>query len=359
MLPFLAEHYGNPSSSHALGAACHEAVEDARSRVAELLGADADEIVFTSGGTESNNLALKGVAFNFQRAPVPNGHLVISAVEHPAIVEPARFLERLGCDVTVVGTNGQGVISLSQLERALRRDTVLVSIMLANNEVGVIQPLRRVVEICHREGVLVHTDAAQAVGKIPIDVQNLGVDLLSVAGHKCYAPKGVGALYVRRGTALEPVMHGAGHESGLRAGTENVPYIVALGAAAELAARHQEQGARQMESLRDRLEGKLREGTGASFSVNGDDAPRLPNTLSANFPGVSSADLLKRCPELCASTGAACHTGSARLSGTLAAMGLSLEVARGTVRLSLGWYTTEEEVDRAADLLISAWEDLQ
>jgi cysteine desulfurase len=357
MLPFLAEHFGNPASSHALGAACHEAVEDARTRLADMLDADADEIVFTSGGTESNNLALKGVFF--KRTPAPSGHLVISAVEHPAIVEPARFLERLGCDVTVLGTNSQGLVSPSAVERVLRSDTALVSVMLANNEVGAVQPLRQIVEVCHRRGVLVHTDAAQAIGKIPVHVSELGVDLLSVAGHKCYAPKGVGALYVRRGTTLEPLLHGAGHECGLRAGTENVPQIVGLGRAAAFVGRHLESAAERMEMLRDRLHARLHEGVGPSLTVNSADAPRLPNTLSVNFPGVTGGDLLRRCPELCASTGAACHSGSTRLSGTLAAMGLPLEVARGTVRLSLGWYTTEEEIERAAELLIAAWEDLQ
>lgn len=357
MLPFLAEHFGNPSSSHALGAACHEAVEDARTRLAELLDADSDEIVFTSGGTESNNLALKGVFF--KRTPSPSGHLIISAIEHPAIVEPARFVERLGCDVTVVGTNSQGLVNPSAVERALRSDTALVSIMLANNEVGTLQPLRDIVEVCHRRGVLVHTDAAQALGKVPVHVSELGVDLLTIAGHKLYAPKGVGALYVRRGTQLESLLHGAGHECGLRAGTENVPYIVALGRAAALVARHLESAQERMEMLRDRLEQKIRDGVGSPLTVNSAEAPRLPNTLSVNFPGVTGGELLRRCPELCASTGAACHSGSTRLSGTLAAMGLPLEVARGTVRLSLGWYTSEEEVDRAADLLVAAWEDLQ
>lgn len=357
MLPFLAEYYGNPSSGHALGRACHEAVEDARARVASLLGADRDEIVFTSGGTESNNLALKGILF--KKAPAGIGHLVISAIEHPAIVEPARFLERLGYDVTTVGVDEQGIVSPRAVEAALRPDTVLVSVMLANNEIGTLQPIREIVARCHARNVLVHTDAAQAVGKIPVHVVDLGVDLLSIAGHKFYAPKGIGALYVRRGTPLEPLLHGAGHESGMRAGTENVPYIVALGRAASLAeARIDELGDR-LASLHDRLYRRLRGGVGDALSVNGRQARRLPNTLSVNFPGVMGSELLRRIPELCASTGAACHAGSAHISPTLAAIGLPLEVARGTVRLSVGWYTSEDEVDRAADLLIAAWEDLQ
>lgn len=358
MLPFLAEHYGNPSSNHALGRAAHEAVEDARGQLARWLGAQNDEIVFTSGGTESNNLALKGVAFSAsQAANEPRGHLVISAIEHPAVVQPAKFLERLGWSLTVVGVDGRGLVDPAEVEAALRPDTRLVSVMHANNEIGVVQPIRQIAEICHRRGVLLHSDAAQAAGKISTRVDDLGVDLLTLAGHKVYAPKGVGALYVRRGTTLEPLLHGAGHESGLRAGTENTPYIVALGRAAVLAERGLVEAADRMAALRDRLLDKLRDAIGPLFSVNGEGASRLPNTLSANFPGVIAADMLRRIPELCASTGAACHSGSTHLSATLAAIGLEPSTARGTVRLSLGWYTDVEEIDRAAQLLIAAWEN--
>lgn len=357
MLPFLAEHYGNPSSRHALGRACHEAVEDARGQVATLLGADREEIVFTSGGTESNNLALKGVML--LDAPSAGGHLVISALEHPAVVEPARFLERLGYEVTVVDCDRQGVVDPDAVEAALRPDTRLVSIMHANNEIGTLQPLAEICEVCRRNEVLVHTDAAQSVGKVRTMVDELGVDLLSIAGHKLYAPKGVGALYVRRGVALEPVLHGAGHESGLRAGTENVPYIVALGRAALLAFKSLDASAERLAMLRDRLFTRLAEGIGRGLTVNGHPEKRLPNTLSVNFPRVPGYELLSRIPELCASTGAACHAGEAGMSATLAAIGLSPERASGTVRLSVGWYTSEEEIERAASLLISAWEDLR
>ena len=354
MLPFLAEHFGNPSSNHALGRASHEAVEDARLRVARLLAVDREEIVFTSGGTESNNLALKGVALRC--APAASGHLVISAIEHPAVAEPARYLESLGYGLTIVPCDSQGVVNPADVDAAVRPDTVLVSIMHANNEIGSVEPIRQIAEVCRARGVLMHTDAAQTVGKIPTRAKELGVDLLSVAGHKMYAPKGIGALYVRRGVTLEPVLHGAGHEGGLRAGTENVSHIVALGQAAALAAKHMADAADRLAMLRDRLEGRLRDGVGEPLTVHASRCQRLPNTLSVNFPDVISRVMLRRIPELCASTGAACHGGSDWLSPTLAAIGLTPTTARGTVRLSVGWYTTEEQIDRAASLLLSAWE---
>lgn len=357
MLPWLSEHFGNPSSSHALGQLCREAVADARARVARLLGSSPDEIVFTSGGTESNNLAIKGTAFALRR-PSGAGHLVISAVEHPAVAEPARFLERLGFRLTIVGASREGLVDPAAVEAALAPDTLLVSIMHANNEIGVVQPIGEIAALCRRRGILLHTDAAQSVGKVPVRVDDLGADLLTVAGHKVYAPKGVGVLYVRRGTKLEPLLHGAGHESGLRAGTENVPYLVGLGCAATLAEQGLTDAMMRMTRMRDRLHGHLRASI-AGLTVNGEGAPRLPNTLSVNVPHVEGNELLKRAPELCASTGAACHAGSTKLSATLAAIGLAGEVARGTVRLSVGWFTSDDEIDRAAELLIAAWKGLR
>ena len=289
-MPFLREHYGNPSSGHALGHACREAMEDARSKVATLLGADRDEIVFTSGGTESNNLAICGTMM--QGVPGVAGHLIISAIEHPAVVEPARYLERLGFDLTIVPCDSRGVVSPAKVAAAIRPDTRLVSIMHANNETGVIQPLSEISEICREHNVLLHTDAAQTVGKIGTLVEELGVDLLSVAGHKLYAPKGIGALYVRRGVRLEPVLHGAGHEMGLRPGTENVPYIVGLGQACMLAFRSLEESARRLETLRDRLYTQLSQAIGGRLKVNGQQAARLPNTLSVNFPDVAAAEMI-------------------------------------------------------------------
>ncbi|HZN36651.1 MAG TPA: cysteine desulfurase family protein, partial [Pirellulaceae bacterium] len=324
LLPFLAEHFGNPSSSHALGRAAHEALEDARGHVASLLGTGPDEVVFTGGGTESNNLALKGVAFS--RGTSAGGHLVITAVEHPSVVQPARFLERLGYDVTVVPVTSQGVVQPEAIARALRPDTLLVSVMLANNETGAIQPLKQIGDLCHAEHVPLHTDASQAVGKIRVQVDELGVDLLTIAGHKMYAPKGVGALYVRQGVALEPALHGAGHEAGLRAGTENVAYIAALGAAAALAGKSLDASQERLLSLRDRLLALLREGAGEKLTVHSESAPRLPNTLSISFPRATGHELLARIPELCASTGSACHSQTPAMSPTLAAMGVSSEV---------------------------------
>ncbi len=362
MLPYLGPaadasdgKFGNPSSSHLLGRAAAAAVVEARNRVARLLGARPEEIVFTSGGSEANNLALKGLAW---RKAAPTGHLVISCIEHPAVVEPARFLERLGWRVTSLPTSRQGVVDPAAVAAALRPDTVLVSIMHANNEIGTIQPVGEIAAVCRQRGVLVHTDAAQSVGKIPVDVESLGVDLLSVAGHKLYAPKGIGALYVRSGVELEPLIHGAAHEGGRRAGTENVPYIVALGKACELAGQSLAEVPTRMARLRDRLYEQLCGGIGR-LSINGEGAARLPNTLSVNFPGVKGHELLALTPEVCASTGAACHSGASHLSATLRALGISAEQGQGAVRLSLGWYTTEEDIDQAAHMLVKAWNSLK
>lgn len=356
VLPFLAEHFGLPSSSHALGRAAQAAVNDARGRIARLIGATAEEIVFTSSGTESNNLALKGAAF--LRGP-GQGHLVISALEHASVAEPAAFLERLGYGLTIVPANESGVIAPTDVLNALQPDTFLVSVMHANNEIGTLQPIREIAEICRRRGVLLHTDAVQTVGKIPVAVAELGVDLLSFSGHKLYAPKGIGALFVRREVALEPVLHGAGHERGLRAGTENVPGIIALGAAATVAEAGLEEDSGRMSVLRDRLQSRLEEAVGETLTVHGRAARRLPNTVSVNFPGVSASELLHRCPELCASASAAQNAGSCAISPTLQAIGLTPDTAAGTIRLSVGWYTTQEEVDRAAELLLNAWESCQ
>jgi cysteine desulfurase len=357
MLPFLAEQYGNPSSAHALGRAAHEAVEDAREYLSALLGCDPDEIVFTGGGTESNNLAFKGLAFH--RGLTGGGHLVISAFEHPSVVQPARFLEQLGFDVTMVPVSGQGVVQPDAVESAIRSDTFLVSIMLANNEIGTLQPLKQIAGICHSAGALLHTDAAQAVGKIRVNVDELEIDLVTIAGHKMYAPKGVGALYIRQGAVLEPLLHGAGHEAGMRAGTENVAGIAALGTAASLAAKSLDASRERLEMLRDRLQQALRTGVGNRLVIHGAGSPRLPNTLSVSFPGVLGHELLARIPDLCASTGSACHSETDAISPTLAALGVAPAVARGTIRLSLGWYTSDEDIDRAASLLLGAWEALQ
>ncbi|MEE2684711.1 MAG: cysteine desulfurase family protein [Planctomycetota bacterium] len=355
MLPFLENHFGNPSSDHALGQVPREAIARARSQLAGMLLSNDDEIIFTSGGSEANNMALKGILLQH---PPSSAHLVISAFEHPAILEPARYLERAGYGVTLVPVDGNGVVQPDQVAAAIQPQTRLVSIMHANNEIGTVQPIREIADRCHREGVLVHTDAAQSIGKIPAHVNDLGVDLLTVAGHKLYAPKGVGALYVRDGVTLEPVIHGAGHERGFRAGTENTAYWVGLGEAARCVNEHWSEHAIQMEKLRDQLLAMLIDLVGQPLTVNGGPAARLPNTLSVNFPSVTGSELLEACPVLCASTGAACHSGQTRLSATLAAIGLDPEIARGTVRLSVGWSTTEQEIEMAAGMLAEAWQRL-
>ena len=356
MEPYFGRFYGNPSSSHAIGVACQEAIECAREHVASLLGAQSEEILFTSGGTESNNLALKGVFSDPMRQ---EGHLIISNIEHPAVAEPAKYLRSMGVELTVVECDRDGIVSPDAIAAAIRSDTRLVSVMHANNEVGTVQPIREISNICRQRGVLLHTDAAQTVGKINTRTDYLNVDMLTLAGHKFYAPKGIGALYVRGGVQLQSLLHGAGHECGRRAGTENVPYIVGLGQAAKLAARSIDESVGRLAGLRDRLLAALREGVGSTLTVNAEAAERLPTTLSVNFPGAVGAEILQRAPELCASTGSACHSSQITISPTLAAMGVSPDVARGTIRLSVGWYTSEDDVDRAADLLIAAWETLR
>jgi cysteine desulfurase len=355
MMPFLNEHFGNPSCSYARGRAAAEAIEDARMRVAALLGVNQEEVVFTGGGSEANNLAIKGTMLAGGNAR--GGHIVISAFEHSSVALPARFLERMGFELTVVDPDASGVVQPEAVEAALTSETRLVSIMHANNEIGTVQPIKRIAAVCRAHDVLLHTDAAQSFGKLPTMIDELDADLLTIAGHKLYAPKGVGALYVREGLELEPVIHGAGQEFGMRAGTENTASIVGLGKAASIAAKCSEEASERMAVLRDRLAANLCSHI-PHLRVNGQRAPRLPNTLSVSFPRVSGHELLQRIPELSASTGAACHSGMDDVSPTLHAIGLGAQEARGTVRLSVGWYTSEEDVDRAAEWLIGAWEAL-
>jgi cysteine desulfurase len=340
MRPFLTEHFGNPSSHHWAGAPAKAAVERARAQVAVLLGSEPDEVIFTSGGTESNNHALKGVFFaNRERGD----HVITSAVEHPAVLEPLRFLERLGARVTVVPVDRAGRVAPDDVRKAITPRTILVSVMHANNEVGTVQPIAELAAITRAAGVLLHTDAAQSVGKIPTRVAELGVDLLSVAGHKLYAPKGVGALFIRRGTRIEPFVHGAGHERGRRAGTENVLLAVGLGAACEVATGWV--GMPAVRALRDRFERALKERLGDRLTVNGAGAERLPNTANVNFVGQVGAEVLARVPGLAASTGSACHADSVQLSPVLAAMGVPTREGMGAVRFSLGRTTTWDELE--------------
>lgn len=346
MRPYLTEHYGNPSSLHWAGAPAKEAVERARGQVAGLIDCDPTEVIFTSGGSESNNHAIKGVFFAHRER---GEHIITTAVEHPATLNPCRFLERLGARITVLPVDRFGRVDPDEVRRAITPRTILVSVMHANNEVGTVQPIAEIGTIAKETGVLFHTDAAQSVGKIPACVDALGVDLLSVAGHKLYAPKGIGALYIREGTRIEPFIHGAAHEGGRRAGTENVLLSVALGAACELARGWIDMP--QVRKLRDRFWERLQETFGNGVTLNGHPSERLPNTLSVNFVGRIGAEILGKLPQIAASTGSACHAGSVTLSPVLAAMGVPLEEGVGAIRFSLGRATTWEELEEVLDFL--------
>ncbi len=350
MAPYLGAEFGNPSSDHAFGRRARQAVDGARAAVAALIGAAPSEVVFTSGGTESNNLAIRGVA---AQAPAHRRRIVTSVVEHPATTAPLALLEASGWTLTRVPVAASGILDLDAALAALGDDVALVTVMLAQNETGALMPIAALAAAARAHGAVVHTDAAQAIGKIPVSVDDLGVELLSIAAHKCYGPKGVGALYVRRGTPLSPLVLGAGQEGGLRPGTENVAGIVGLGAAARLAIDHLEADASGIAQLRDEL------WTALSARVDGigrhtpDDAC-LPNTLLVSFPGVLGADVLARVPQIAASTGSACHAGEHTPNATLLAMGVAPEVALGAVRLSVGRGTTRADVEAAVELLARA-----
>jgi cysteine desulfurase len=348
MRPYLAGSYGNPSSAHWAGPPARTAVEAAREDVAALLGATPGELVFTSGGSEANNYALKGAFFARQAG---RDRIIISAIEHPSIEEPCRFLETLGARITRLPVDRCGRVDPATLAATIGPDTAIVSIMHANNEVGTIQPIADCARIAHDCGALLHTDAAQSIGKIAVNVDDLGVDLLTVAGHKLYAPKGVGALYVRSGVRLEPLIHGAGHEAGRRAGTESALLTVALGAAARLA--RDLAPMERVAALRDRLWAGLAEGLGDRVVRNGDRAHLLPNTLNVCFGGTIGADLLARLDGIAASTGSACHDGKVALSPTLAAMGVDPSVGAGAVRFSLGRGTTAAEIEATIERVVA------
>ncbi|MGF1547422.1 MAG: cysteine desulfurase family protein [Thiotrichales bacterium] len=352
MLPWLTEDYGNPSSDHVYGRRARIAVDHARGEVATLIGAQPDEIVFTSCATEANNLAILGVA----RARPERRELCYSAVEHPSVTQPMRHLAGAGWTVTEIDVDTAGRVDPEIL--AVSRDTALVSVMLANNEVGTVQPIGAIATRAQAAGALMHVDAAQAVGKIAVDVNQLGADLVTLAGHKFYAPKGVGALYVRAGTPLVPILFGANHERGLRPGTENVAAIVALGEAARLARQQLAEESTRLATLRDQLQQRLA-GAIPQLQLNGHRSERLPNTLNVSFPGLSGWQLLAAARGVAAATGSACHSGRQAVSAVLAAMGCAPERAHGAVRFSLGRFTTAVEIDAAAVALIAAWESLR
>lgn len=350
MLPYLHEHFGNPSSSHPYGRRSKAALEAAREQVAALLHCRPQEIVFTSGGSESNNYAIKGAAFaNRARG----NHIITSAVEHPAVTEVCRYLAGQGFEITYLPVDADGRVAPEALAAAIRAETILVSVMHANNEVGTIQPIEAIAAITRPRGILLHCDAAQSVGKIPVKVSQLGVDLLSVAGHKLYAPKGVGALYIREGVQLEKLIHGANHEANRRAGTENVLLNVGLGKACEVAARDLSRNRAHLQAMRERLFEGLRREAG-TIRLNGHPRERLPNTLSIGFENIEANRLIAQMPGLAVSAGAACHADAVTVSQALAAMQVPLSAAMGTIRFSTGKYTTAEEIDAALQLISAA-----
>lgn len=348
MRPYLEQHFGNPSSSHIFGRITRDAMEQARSQVARLINAKPSEIIFTSGGTEANNHALCG-------AVGPHAtHIVTTQIEHPAVTEVCEALRVQGTAVTYVEVDGDGRVDPNDILTAIRPETRLITVMHANNEVGTIQPIEAIGKLARERGIRFHTDVAQSAGKIAVDVQRLGVDLLSLAGHKLYAPKGVGALYVREGMKLNRFMLGAGQEHGRRAGTENVLEIVGLGAACGLATDLLESNSAHMRKLRDRLESRIRERV-SDVRVNGSIASRLPNTSSLSFRGIAADELIREVEaEVAMSAGAACHSGELRVSAVIAAMRIPEEWAKGTVRLSVGRMTTEQEIDRASEAIAAA-----
>ena len=351
MLPWLREHFGNPSSNHVYGFRAREAVANARAQVAGLIGCSPAEIYFTSGGTESNNLAIRGIA----AARPERTHIVTSVIEHPATEQPCSYLAGQGYGISRAGVDETGMVRLDEIESSLSQATALVTIMHANSETGTLQPIREITDMAHAHGAVMHTDAAQTTGKINYSVDELGVDLLSIVGHKMYAPKGIGALYVRSGTAIEPQSLGGGHEQGLRSGTENVPYIVALGQASEVARKDGEESVQRITRLRDDLWNGLRENI-PGLKLNGHSDLRLPNTLNVRFPGISGNTLLANTLEIAASTGSACHAEDESASAVIKAMGLSETEALESVRLTLGRGTTAVDITIAVNALCRAFQ---
>jgi cysteine desulfurase len=350
MLPYLGDEFGNPSSAHALGRRARDAIEAARAEVADLIGASPEEILFTSGGTESSNIAIRATA----SANPAHSAIVTTAIEHPATAACCAFLEAQGRKVTWIAPSPDAVVDAEKFIAAIDKNTALATIIHAQNETGTLQPVAEISAAAQKRGASVHADAAQSVGKIPIDVHDLGVDLLSIAGHKLYAPKGIGALYIRRGIDLPPLLLGAGQEHGRRPGTENVAYIVALGEACRIAKSHLQTGLHELKNLADELYGRLqREIPG--IRLVGHPAQRLPNTLNVLFPGVSGRRLLECCPGVFASNGSACHADSEEPSAILTALGIPPQEALGSVRLSLGRHTSVADIEIAASQLVAAW----
>ncbi len=348
MRPYLEHYFGNPSSVHSYGVKTKMAVEKSRRQIADLIGCDPSEIIFTSGGTESNNYAIKGIALaNKNRG----NHIITSSVEHPAVFEVCSYLEKNGFEISTIAVDEFGIIKMDELEAAIRPETILITVMHANNEVGSIQPIAEMAKLAKEHNIYLHSDAAQSLGKIPVNVQEMGVDLLSIAGHKLYAPKGIGALYIRKGVHLEKLIHGADHEQNLRAGTENVLEIVGLGAAAELAKNHLDKNMEHYQTTRNYLQ-KLLTDALPNVKINGHPEKRLPNTLSISFPKVEANTLIDRLDGVAASAGAACHAESVDVSAVLEAMLVPLDFAMGTIRFSTGRGLTMADIKTAADEII-------
>jgi cysteine desulfurase len=355
MRPYFEEEFGNPSSSHYYGLKPKQAVIKAREQVASLLNCEPEEIIFTSGGTESNNFAIKGCAEAFLHK---GNHIITSQIEHPAVLQVCRFLENNGFEVTYLPVNEFGLINVSDVKAAIRKKTILISIMHANNEVGTIEPIGEIAQLAKQNGIILHTDAAQSVGKLSVDVSKLGADLLSIAGHKVYAPKGVGALYMRKGLSPSKLMHGAGQEMTKRPGTENVLEIVGLGMACEIAYRDLVKNMKHMQAMRDRLFEAIKKGC-APVRLNGHPQKRLPNTLSISFFNLEANRILDAIgSKVAASAGAACHSDTVQISDVLKAMAVPLEWAKGTLRLTTGRMTTGEEIDLAARAICSAVQEM-
>ena len=347
---YMNEEFGNPSSGYELGVRAKEGVEKARQEVADLINCKASELIFTSGGSESNNMVLKGIT---GISSIKGKHIITGSIEHPAIINPAMYLMELGADVTFLQVDSSGRVNPDDVKNSINRKTALISIMLANNETGTIQPVEKISEIAKEYSIPFHTDAAQAVGKIVVDVEELGVDFLSIAGHKLYGPKGIGALYIKEGMELTPLVHGAGQEMGKRAGTENVILATGLGAACRVAKERLIKDIREIEDLRDILQEMLFAGID-DLVLNGHPEERLPNTLNVSVPGIDGGKLLGVLENVVASTGAACHDRNVKLSHVLSAMGVSPDVGMGTLRLTLGRLNNREQVEIAASQIIAA-----
>jgi cysteine desulfurase len=354
MLPYFTENFGNPASrNHKFGWTAAVAVENARKQVAKLINASVQEVIFTSGASESDNLAIKGVAYRHREG---GGHIVTAATEHKAVLDSAERLAQEGFGVAHTRLRSDGLVDIEALKQAITAKTLLVSIMAANNEIGVLQPLAEIGRLCHERGVLFHTDAAQAAGKIPLDVEAMQIDLLSIAGHKMYGPKGVGALFVRRrGTKVDlvPITDGGGHEGGLRSGTLNVPGIVGLGRACEICRQEMPEESRRVAALRDRLKVGLLAGI-VGIHVNGSLEHRLPNNLSVSFPGVDPGTLMAAVSDVALSSGSACNSGTPEPSYVLQALGVSDEVAKSPIRFGLGRFTTQDEIDYCLGRVVEA-----